>query len=65
MGAVCAWLATSPEAAELSGRNIEAQFLCREQGLLPGWEGPKFNDFEMRYDRSGAIAEELNQSLRK
>ena len=65
VGAVCAWLATSPEAAELSGRNIEAQFLCREQGLLPGWEGPKFNDFEMRYDRSGAIAEELNQSLRK
>ena len=40
VGAVVAWLATSPEAAAFSGQTIEAQFFCHERGLLPGWAGP-------------------------
>jgi NAD(P)-dependent dehydrogenase (short-subunit alcohol dehydrogenase family) len=54
VGAVVAWLATSPGAAEdvmddkaypppirstKDGRNIEAQEVCRNLGLLPGWPG--------------------------
>lgn len=37
VGAVAAWLATAPEAASRNGQWIEAQTLCRELGLLPGW----------------------------
>lgn len=37
VGAVVAWLVTDPDAAEPNGRNIEAQDVCRELGLLPGW----------------------------
>jgi NAD(P)-dependent dehydrogenase (short-subunit alcohol dehydrogenase family) len=36
-GAVAAWLATSPDAATRNGQWIEAQPLCRELSLLPGW----------------------------
>jgi len=39
VGAVVAWLVTDPAAAEPNGRNIEAQDVCRELGLLPGWPG--------------------------
>jgi NAD(P)-dependent dehydrogenase (short-subunit alcohol dehydrogenase family) len=54
VGAVVAWLATSPGAAEdvmddkayappirstKDGRNIEAQEVCQNLGLLPGWPG--------------------------
>lgn len=54
VGAVVAWLVTSPEAAEAviaggappppmrttrDGRNIEAQEVCRDLALLPGWPG--------------------------
>ncbi len=39
VGAVVAWLVTDPAAAEPNGRNIEAQDVCRERGLLPGWPG--------------------------
>jgi NAD(P)-dependent dehydrogenase (short-subunit alcohol dehydrogenase family) len=31
------WLATSPEADALNGRNVESQVLCQEHNLLPGW----------------------------
>ena len=65
VGAVCAWLAVDPGAAALAGRSVEAQFLCHEKQLLPGWHGPRYNPFEMRYDRSAAIAEDLNESLRE
>jgi NAD(P)-dependent dehydrogenase (short-subunit alcohol dehydrogenase family) len=41
VGAVVAWLCSDPEAAALSGRNIEAQQFCHERGLLPGWAGPR------------------------
>jgi NAD(P)-dependent dehydrogenase (short-subunit alcohol dehydrogenase family) len=42
VGAVVAWLVTNPEAAEEAvaghdARNLEAQDVCRELGLLPGW----------------------------
>jgi NAD(P)-dependent dehydrogenase (short-subunit alcohol dehydrogenase family) len=35
--AVIAWLATSPEAAELNGATITAQRFARERGLHPDW----------------------------
>jgi NAD(P)-dependent dehydrogenase (short-subunit alcohol dehydrogenase family) len=37
VGAVAAWLATAPEAVERNGQWIEAQTVCRDLGLLPGW----------------------------
>jgi NAD(P)-dependent dehydrogenase (short-subunit alcohol dehydrogenase family) len=37
VGAVAAWLVTAPEARERNGQWIEAQTVCRELGLLPGW----------------------------
>jgi NAD(P)-dependent dehydrogenase (short-subunit alcohol dehydrogenase family) len=63
VGEVVAWLATNPEAAALTGQNIEAQYFCHDKGLLPGWGGPRYNTFGLRWDHSGAIADELNQGL--
>ena len=40
IGAVVAWLATTPEAAEWAGRVVPGQQLCHDRGLLPGWSGP-------------------------
>ena len=37
VGAVAAWLATSSDAANRNGKWVEAQAVCRELGLLPGW----------------------------
>jgi NAD(P)-dependent dehydrogenase (short-subunit alcohol dehydrogenase family) len=37
VGAVAAWLSTAPEAVSRNGQWIEAQPLCRELRLLPGW----------------------------
>jgi NAD(P)-dependent dehydrogenase (short-subunit alcohol dehydrogenase family) len=37
VGAVAAWLVTAPEARARNGEWIEAQALCRQLGLLPGW----------------------------
>jgi NAD(P)-dependent dehydrogenase (short-subunit alcohol dehydrogenase family) len=54
VGAVVAWLAVNPDAAEdvmaagvdqvprkstKDGRNLQAQDVCRDLGLLPGWTG--------------------------
>jgi NAD(P)-dependent dehydrogenase (short-subunit alcohol dehydrogenase family) len=64
VGAVVAWLVTSPEAEALNGANIEAQFLCAERGLLPGWPGPEPNRTAIRYDRSGVELERLEAELR-
>ena len=36
-GAVCAWLATDPAAADPNGRVVNAPMVCAELGLLPGW----------------------------
>ena len=42
VGAVVAWIVTDPEGAESrvedDARNFEAQDVCRELNLLPGWE---------------------------
>jgi NAD(P)-dependent dehydrogenase (short-subunit alcohol dehydrogenase family) len=37
VGAVAAWLVTAPEAEQRSGDWIEAQEVCRQLGLVPGW----------------------------
>lgn len=38
IGAVAAWLVTTPEGQAMSGQNIDAQELCRERGLHPAWD---------------------------
>ena len=37
VGAVAAWLATASDVSERNGQWIEAQEICRELQLLPGW----------------------------
>lgn len=37
VGAVAAWLVTSPEATARNGTWVEAQEVCADLGLLPGW----------------------------
>src|SRR5262245_10511379 len=37
VGKVCVWLLESPDADQFNGQNIEAQELCSDLGLLPGW----------------------------
>jgi NAD(P)-dependent dehydrogenase (short-subunit alcohol dehydrogenase family) len=42
VGAVVAWLAAQPDAAEahvagVDGRVVDSQAVCRELGLVPGW----------------------------
>ena len=63
MGKVVGWLCTSPEADHYNGRNIEAQFFCHERGLLPGWEGPRVMDNNIRLDTSGADLQKLEDDL--
>lgn len=60
---VVRWLATDPEAADFSGKNIEAQFFCHERSLLPGWDGPEPNLAPITYDSSGADLAELERRL--
>jgi hypothetical protein len=66
MGKVVRWLCTDLEADSYNGRNIEAQFFCHERGLLPGWEGPRVMENNIRLDTSGAdllrLEERLSQS---
>jgi hypothetical protein len=38
VGAVVAWLVTTPEGRALNGTWVEAQDKCRELGLLPDWD---------------------------
>ena len=38
VGAVVAWLVTTPEGRALNGTWVEAQEKCRELGLLPDWD---------------------------
>ncbi len=38
--AAIAWLACSPEAETWNGKTVDAQRLCAERGLRPGWPGP-------------------------
>jgi len=63
IGVVARWLATSPEADAYLNRTVEAQYLCHERGLLPGWEGPTPNTNKIAYDLSGARLEQLENEL--
>ena len=63
VGAVVAWLATSPEAPAFSGKTIEAQFFCHERGLLPGWPGPTSSAHGTAYEKAGAELERLEREL--
>ncbi len=63
VGAVVAWLATSPDAPAYSGKTIEAAFFCHERGLLPGWEGPQPNTNSLRYELAGAALARLEEEL--
>jgi NAD(P)-dependent dehydrogenase (short-subunit alcohol dehydrogenase family) len=60
---VVAWLVTDDEAAAFNGATIEAQFFCHERKLLPSWDGPTLQDNHIRYDRSGAVLDELESAL--
>jgi NAD(P)-dependent dehydrogenase (short-subunit alcohol dehydrogenase family) len=37
VGKTCVWLLESPEAVARNGQNVEAQQVCSELELLPGW----------------------------
>lgn len=63
MGKVVRWLCTDPEAGAFNGRNVEAQFFCYERGLLPGWEGPRALDNNIRLDTSGAALQQMEDEL--
>src|SRR5690242_9278922 len=63
MGKVVRWLCTDPESDNFNGRNIEAQFFCHERGLLPGWEGPRVLDNNIRLDTSGARLQQMEDAL--
>jgi NAD(P)-dependent dehydrogenase (short-subunit alcohol dehydrogenase family) len=39
VGAVVAWLVSSPDAATFNGAHLHAQDICRERNLLPDWTG--------------------------
>jgi NAD(P)-dependent dehydrogenase (short-subunit alcohol dehydrogenase family) len=49
---VVGWLATSDEAPQFNGKNIEAQFFCHDRKLLDGWDGPHPTANNIRYDDS-------------
>jgi NAD(P)-dependent dehydrogenase (short-subunit alcohol dehydrogenase family) len=63
VGAVVAWLATNEDADRYLGETVEAQFLCAELGLLPGWDGPRPNRAKLRYDTSGERLRLLEDTL--
>jgi hypothetical protein len=63
VGAVVAWLATSPEADVYKGTNIEAQFVCADRELVPGWPGPELHQNNIRYDESGTVLGRLEGAL--
>lgn len=63
IGKVVTWLCTDPEADSLNGTNIEAQHFCHERNLLPGWEGPRLLDNNIRYDLSGKVLQDLEAAM--
>ncbi|MFM8304144.1 MAG: SDR family NAD(P)-dependent oxidoreductase [Actinomycetota bacterium] len=64
IGAVVAWIATDAASDAYVGGTVEAQFVCHERRLLPEWPGPRPNTSELRYDKSGAVLEQLEEQLR-
>lgn len=63
VGKVVRWLCTDPGSDEHNGRTIEAQFFCHERGLLPGWDGPRAMDNNIRYELAGAELQRLEAEL--
>ncbi|MHB8465208.1 MAG: SDR family NAD(P)-dependent oxidoreductase [Acidimicrobiales bacterium] len=63
VGKVVRWLCTQPEADALNGRTIEAQFFCHQNGLLPGWEGPRVQANKIRYDLAASNLAQLEADL--
>ena len=63
VGAVVAWLATSPDADRFKGTNIEAQFVCADLGLVPGWPGPERYENNIRLDESGTALNRLEAAI--
>ena len=63
IGAVVAWLATDPEAAELNGTTIEGQYFAHERKLVPDWGGPVPGQ-SIRYDMAAANIAALEEELR-
>jgi NAD(P)-dependent dehydrogenase (short-subunit alcohol dehydrogenase family) len=64
VGVVVAWLCTSPEASELTGTTIEAQYFCHQRKMLPGWNGPLLDQGAITYDHSGANLDAFEESRR-
>jgi NAD(P)-dependent dehydrogenase (short-subunit alcohol dehydrogenase family) len=64
VGAVVAWLVEHPDQVPSDGRTIEAQEVCHQLGMLPGWEGPIPNEAPIRYDISGAEAVRIENEIR-
>ncbi len=60
---VVAWLVTDPASAALEDRTIEAQFLCHQLGLVPGWPGPAPNRSAVAYDESASALRRLEEQL--
>jgi NAD(P)-dependent dehydrogenase (short-subunit alcohol dehydrogenase family) len=63
VGAVVAWLATSPDADQFTGTNLEAQFVCAERNLVPGWPGPVRYQNNIRLDESGTTLNRLEADI--
>jgi len=61
VGAVIAWLATSPEASQFNGDTVFAQDFCHERNLLPDWPGPKPRESSSQPDPAVARVAELNE----
>jgi NAD(P)-dependent dehydrogenase (short-subunit alcohol dehydrogenase family) len=59
---VVTWLATSPEAEQYNGINIEAPYICHERRMLPEWPGPKVIANSIRYDDAAANLTRLEES---
>jgi NAD(P)-dependent dehydrogenase (short-subunit alcohol dehydrogenase family) len=64
---VVRFLVTDPAAAKYDGKNVEAQQLCHELGLLPAWRGPGTGAGEsggLKYDMSGYNMNQVTKGKR-
>ena len=56
VGAVVRWIVENPGSVQTGGRCVDAQALCHEQGLLPGWPGPVPTPNPVVFDLSASDA---------
>ncbi len=61
VGAVLAWLATSPELSQFNGGTVFAQDFCHERNLLPEWSGPKLREPSSQPDVAAYQIAQLNE----